>query len=97
MLIESVGGYRDETCRIAAPYFGGSESLLRQAMYPRNAQMKRSMKSAGENGERLSAWTERLQDESLPPAQHRVKVLAEIMRLRRACCNPNRAALRPQA
>ncbi|MCP4042326.1 MAG: DEAD/DEAH box helicase, partial [Gammaproteobacteria bacterium] len=31
---------------------------------------------------------ERLQDESLPPGQHRVKVLAEIMRLRRACCNP---------
>ncbi len=31
---------------------------------------------------------ERIQDESLPPGQHRVKVLAEIMRLRRACCNP---------
>jgi len=31
---------------------------------------------------------ERIQDATLPPGQQRVKILAEIMRLRRACCNP---------
>jgi len=31
---------------------------------------------------------EKIQDGSLPPGQRRVQILAEIMRLRRACCNP---------
>jgi len=31
---------------------------------------------------------DKLQEESLPPGQRRVKILAEIMHLRRACCNP---------
>jgi len=35
---------------------------------------------------------ERLADKSLPPAQRRVQVLAEIMRLRRAACHPDLVA-----
>jgi len=31
---------------------------------------------------------EKIQEGSLPPGQRRVQILAEIMRLRRACCNP---------
>jgi superfamily II DNA or RNA helicase len=31
---------------------------------------------------------EKILEESLPPGQRRVQILAEIMRLRRACCNP---------